>query len=178
MVTTAKATAKAATTSHITTAKRSVRKLPASSPAALPAEGGEEYTVIGGHLMSRGDLFAAACPSRSVLQHVTSRWGVLLLATLLVEGTQRFSVLRRRIGGVSEKMLSQTLKELEGDGFVQRVVHASVPPQVDYRLTASGRAVAALVHELVDWIEASLPAIQQARDERATEAAAGTRRAA
>ncbi|MDT7838782.1 winged helix-turn-helix transcriptional regulator [Aquabacterium sp. OR-4] len=113
--------------------------------------------------MARGDLFAAACPSRAVLQHVTSRWGVLVLATLLVEGEQRFSVLRRRIGGVSEKMLSQTLKELEGDGFVLRLVQPSVPPQVAYRLSPQGRRVAALVRELVDWIEASMPAIEQAR---------------
>ncbi|MBP6901544.1 MAG: helix-turn-helix transcriptional regulator [Burkholderiaceae bacterium] len=126
---------------------------------------GDELTVIGGYQLARGDLMAAACPSRAVLQHVTSRWGVLVLATLLVEGTQRFSALRRRIGGVSEKMLSQTLKELEGDGFVQRVVHASVPPQVDYRLTPLGRQVAGLVRELADWIEASLPAILQARQQ-------------
>jgi DNA-binding HxlR family transcriptional regulator len=107
----------------------------------------------------RGNLFAAACPSREVLQHVTSRWGVLVLVALRSGGTQRFSELRRRIGGVSERMLAQTLQWLESDGFVQRTEHPVQPPHVDYRLTPLGRQVGRHVHELFDWIEAMLPAI-------------------
>jgi DNA-binding HxlR family transcriptional regulator len=84
--------------------------------------------------MRRGQLFAADCPSRGVLDHVTSRWGVLALVALR-DGTLRFSELRRRIGGVSEKMLAQTLQALEEDGFVLRTAHPEVPPRVDYRLT-------------------------------------------
>lgn len=114
----------------------------------------------------RGNLFAAECPSREVLQHVTSRWGVLVLVALLSSDTQRFSELRRRIGGVSEKMLAQTLQWLEADGFVLRTAHPVVPPHVDYRLTPLGREVGRHVRELADWIEGSMPAIEQARQAR------------
>lgn len=114
----------------------------------------------------RGNLFAPECPSREVLQHVTSRWGVLVLVALLAGGVQRFSELRRRIGGVSEKMLAQTLQWLEADGFVQRTAHPVVPPHVDYQLTPLGHEVARHVRELADWIEGMMPAIQRARSER------------
>lgn len=113
--------------------------------------------------MLRGNLMAAECPSRSVLQHVTSRWGVLVLIALRSGGTQRFSELRRRIGGVSEKMLAQTLQWLESDGFVERQARPVVPPHVDYRLTPLGQEVSTHVQELADWIEGKLPAILKAR---------------
>ncbi len=70
--------------------------------------------------MRNGNLFAEQCPSREVLKHVTSRWGVLILIALR-DGTHRFSDLRRKMGGVSEKMLSQSLQWLEQDGFINRV---------------------------------------------------------
>ncbi len=114
----------------------------------------------------RGNLMAPECPSRSVLQHVTSRWGVLVLIALLAGGTQRFSELRRRIGGVSEKMLAQTLQWLEADGSVERHAHQVLPPHVDYRLTPLGHEVGRHVRELADWIEGKLPAILQAREGR------------
>lgn len=117
-------------------------------------------------LMRRGQVFAADCPSRGVLNHVTSRWGTLVLVALL-DGTLRFSELRRRIGGVSEKMLAQTLQALESDGFVQRMKYPVVPPHVDYRLTPMGQQVAVHVQTLVDWVETRLPDILQARDQRA-----------
>lgn len=110
----------------------------------------------------RGDLFAEACPSREVLRHVTSRWGVLVLVALR-RGTHRFSDLRRVIGGVSEKMLAQTLQALEADAIVLRVAHPVVPPHVDYSLTPLGREVAERVQDLADWIEGSMPVIEQAR---------------
>ena len=87
--------------------------------------------------MRRGDLFATQCPSRDVLKHVTSRWGVLVLVALM-EGTHRFSELRRKVGGVSEKMLAQTLQYLEKDGFINRVSLPVVPPHVEYSLTPLG----------------------------------------
>ena len=110
----------------------------------------------------RGDLFAEACPSREILKHVTSRWGVLLLVALLA-GTHRFSDLRRKIGGVSEKMLAQTLQWLEADGFVLRVQYPVVPPHVEYSLTPLGQEVALRVRDLADWIEVKLPEILDAR---------------
>ena len=118
--------------------------------------------IMHGHL--RGNLFAAACPSREVLKHVTSRWGVLLLVALMA-GTHRFSDLRRKIGGVSEKMLAQTLQWLEADGFVLRVSYPVVPPHVEYSLTPLGNEVALRVRDLADWVEVKLPEILQARTE-------------
>lgn len=118
----------------------------------------------------RGDLFAEACPSREVLRHVTSRWGVLVLVALR-RGTHRFSDLRRVIGGVSEKMLAQTLQALEADAIVLRVAHPVVPPHVDYSLTPLGREVAERVQDLADWIEGSMPVIEQARRKSGTQPA-------
>ena len=111
-----------------------------------------------GTRMRRGDLFAPECPSREVLKHVTSRWGVLVLFALM-EGTHRFSDLRRKVGGVSEKMLAQTLQYLEKDGFIKRVSHPVVPPHVEYSLTPLGTEISKHVGSLADWIESNLPTI-------------------
>ena len=116
-------------------------------------------------LMRKGELFSAACPSREVLQHVTSRWGVLLLVALM-GGTHRFSDLRRKVGGVSEKMLAQTLRWLEADGFVHREARRTVPPHVEYSLTPMGREVGQRVEALADWIECAMPEIMAGRQER------------
>ncbi|HWU02882.1 MAG TPA: helix-turn-helix domain-containing protein [Novosphingobium sp.] len=107
-----------------------------------------------------GELRDVNCPSRGVLKHVSSLWGVLCLICLQ-EGTMRFSQLRRRAAGVSEKMLSQTLRQLEEDGFVHRQDFATVPPHVEYSLTAMGHEVSAHVAALTDWIEGNLPAIME-----------------
>jgi len=115
--------------------------------------------------LKRGNLLAADCPSRDVLKHVTSRWGVLVLMAL--EGrTRRFSELRRMIGGVSERMLAQTLQWLEGDGLVDRVAYPVVPPHVEYSLSPLGVEAAARVRALADWIETSLPQIAETWAER------------
>ncbi|AYH47005.1 MULTISPECIES: helix-turn-helix domain-containing protein [Dickeya] len=106
----------------------------------------------------RGDLLAAACPSREVLQHITSRWGILILI-VLESKTLRFSELRRLINGVSERMLAQTLQCLEGDGLINRVAYDVVPPHVEYSLTPLGKEAAEKVRVLVDWIEDSMPRI-------------------
>lgn len=108
--------------------------------------------------IERGDLMAEACPSREVLKHVTSRWGVLVLIALL-PGTLRFSDLRRRVSGVSERMLAQTLQWLEGDGLVARKAYNVVPPRVEYTLTPLGEEAAEKVRELADWIETSFPLV-------------------
>jgi DNA-binding HxlR family transcriptional regulator len=88
------------------------------------------------------------------LSHVSGRWGSLVLAGLASAGTLRFSQLRARIQGVSEKMLSQTLRELERDGLVTRRSYPVVPPRVEYALTPLGTGVAAHVAATVDWIDA------------------------
>jgi len=96
----------------------------------------------------------AGCPSRVVLDHVTSKWGVLVLVTLS-EQTLRWGELRRRAQGISEKMLAQTLRTLERDGLVHRDAQPVIPPRVDYSLTARGRDLAALLLPLVEWTVAN-----------------------
>lgn len=125
------------------------------------------------HTLSRqlreGNLFAEQCPSREVLKHVTSRWGVLILVALR-DGTHRFSDLRRKMGGVSEKMLAQSLQALEQDGFLNRVSYPVVPPHVEYSLTPLGEQVSDKVAALADWIELNLPQVLAQR-ERLSDAA-------
>lgn len=106
----------------------------------------------------RGNLLAAECPSRDVLRRLTGRWGMLVLWALSA-GPQRFGGLRKRIGGVSERMLAQTLQGLETDGMVLRRDFGTVPPHVEYELTPLGQQAAARVGALLDWIEDSLPSI-------------------
>ena len=112
--------------------------------------------------MQRGDLFSVKCPSREVLKHVTSRWGVLVLVALR-GGTHRFSELRRKVAGVSERMLAQTLQWLEGDGLVRRQSYPVMPPHVDYTLTALGQEAAERVELLADWIEGNMEQLIQAQ---------------
>jgi DNA-binding HxlR family transcriptional regulator len=117
---------------------------------------------IAQQFMERFDLQAnvlvAECPSRQILGHLTSRWGVLVMITLMT-GTHRFAALRRRIGGVSERMLAQTLQQLDADGFVLRRAYDVVPPHVEYSLTPLGQEAGAHLTALVGWIETALPRI-------------------
>lgn len=108
------------------------------------------------------DVIRMDCPSRPILEHVTSRWGTLVLMVLL-ERSYRFSELRRRVGGVSEKMLAQTLQTLERDGFVLRDAKPVIPPRVDYSLTPLGEEVATQVRTLAFWVESNVPAVMEAR---------------
>lgn len=109
------------------------------------------------------DAFTADCPARTVLNHVSSRWGVLILAALQ-EGPMRFYVLRDRIGGISEKMLSQNLRVFVRDGLISREVEPTVPPQVTYALTPLGRELATTLGGLVDWITHRIGDIVAARE--------------
>ncbi|MET0198636.1 MAG: helix-turn-helix domain-containing protein [Rhodococcus fascians] len=110
------------------------------------------------------DVFARGCHSREALQNVTSRWGILALAALS-EGDYRFNALRRRVDGVSERMLSQTLQTLERDGFVLRTVLESIPPKVEYSLTPLGRSVADRLVGLIELVESNLPVVLDARSQ-------------
>jgi DNA-binding HxlR family transcriptional regulator len=104
------------------------------------------------------------CPHRLVIEHVTSRWGVLVLLALR-ERSYRFSELRREIGRVSEKMLAQTLQTLERDGLVHRDAKPVIPPRVDYSLTELGGEAADHVYGLSLWTERRMAAVQRARQE-------------
>ena len=108
------------------------------------------------------DVFSRNCPSRAAMEDVAGKWSVLALLAL-AEGDYRFNALRRRVDGVSEKMLSQTLQVLERDGMVSRQVHSHIPPRVEYSLTALGARVATALRGLADILEAAVPEIAAAR---------------
>ncbi|MEU6830752.1 helix-turn-helix domain-containing protein [Nocardia beijingensis] len=108
------------------------------------------------------DVFARNCTSRPVLQNVASRWGTLALVALR-EGPYRFSALRRRVDGVSERMLSQTLQALERDGMVHREVQETIPPRVEYTLTDLGAEVADRLEALIRVLETNMPRVREAQ---------------
>jgi DNA-binding HxlR family transcriptional regulator len=113
-----------------------------------------------------GIVFTAECPGRAVFNHIASRWGLLLLVTL-GEGPLRFHLLRDRIEGISEKMLSQTLRSLVRDGLVRRIAEPTIPPRVTYELTPIGGELAAPLREVVERLGRFVPdilAAQQAYD--------------
>lgn len=116
-----------------------------------------------------GDSYAPDCPGRGILDHVMSKWGTLVMLALH-DGTYRYSELRRRIGGVSEKMLAQTLRLLEEDGFVVRRDFGEVPPRVEYELTPMGRDLARHVATLGKWIATHTPEVLAAREKYRREA--------
>ncbi len=111
----------------------------------------------------QGNLYAADCPTRIVLDHVMSRWGSLVIV-LLMEKTYRFSELAYLIGGVSEKMLAQTLRILEEDGFVLRKVYPTKPPKVEYSLTSFGRELAGHVYALAGFVQGNVGKVMTHRD--------------
>ena len=96
-------------------------------------------------------VLPSACPSRIVLNHVTSTWGVLVLVALS-QSDLRWGELRRTVQGISEKMLAQTLRTLERDGFVLRTAQPTIPPRVDYSLTDRGRELTTHLLPLMAWI--------------------------
>jgi DNA-binding HxlR family transcriptional regulator len=108
------------------------------------------------------DVFDRACTSREALEHVTGKWSLLALSAL-AECPHRFGELRRRVQGVSEKMLAQSLQTLERDGWVHREVHSAIPPHVEYRLTAAGAELVPHLLGLISFVEARLPEVHAAR---------------
>lgn len=103
-------------------------------------------------LDERGDVFAAQCPTRSLLDRLADKWTVLVLSTL-DEGPVRFNALKRRVEGVSQKMLSQTLRQLERDGLVSRAVEATVPVSVTYSVTPLGQTLVLAIQPVIEWAE-------------------------
>jgi DNA-binding HxlR family transcriptional regulator len=101
---------------------------------------------------NRANPFNASCPSQDILALIGGKWSMLLLC-ILTDGPVRSGELGRRAGGISQKMLTQTLRELERHGIVQRRDHGEVPPRVDYALTPLGRSLSSLVRQIETWVE-------------------------
>ena len=110
------------------------------------------------------DVLNPRCPTRQVLDRVSGKWTMLVVTALTAEPVLRFSELRRRVDGVTQKMLTQTLRELERDGMVERTAYPTVPVTVEYKLTPLGHDLADTVHVVRQWAYTNIEAIQDARD--------------
>ncbi len=109
------------------------------------------------------DAYLATCPARQLLDRISDKW-VSLLLTALADGPQRYSSLSRTIAGVSQKMLTQTLRTLERDGLVSRSVTPTVPVRVDYALTPLGVSLLPVMQAIKDWAESHIEQVTVARD--------------
>jgi DNA-binding HxlR family transcriptional regulator len=112
----------------------------------------------------RFDVLAAACPTRQVVNRIGDKWTLLVLYAL-EGGTLRFQELRRMVDGISQKMLTHTVRLLERDGLVHREIHASVPPKVEYSLTPLGRGLATQIVGIREWAYQNMDRIERARDD-------------
>jgi DNA-binding HxlR family transcriptional regulator len=113
-------------------------------------------------VVRKGDVLDPSCPSRQVLERVGEKWTALVIQ-VLADGTHRYSDLQRRVGGVSQKMLTQTLRGLERDGLIARRVYPVVPPRVEYSLTPLGRTLIEPLDAICRWAERHLPEMLTAR---------------
>src|SRR6266404_4289118 len=111
---------------------------------------------------SRASVLKPQCPSRLVLDRIADKWTALIIH-VLATGTRRYAALQREIGGVSQKMLTQTLRSLERDGLVARKVHPVVPPKVEYALTSLGRTLIEPLNAICRWSEKHLPQLEANR---------------
>ncbi len=111
---------------------------------------------------STPDAYNAACPSRQVLSRVGDKWTALVMG-VLERGTVRFGVLRREVTGISQKMLTQTLRNLERDGLIDRRIFAEVPVRVEYSLTELGKSLVPVLTSLIKWSESHLAKIEAAQ---------------
>lgn len=131
------------------------------------SSGHREETVEGAE-DARGDLFAKDCPTRVVLDRISDKWTVLLLLTLKAR-PMRFNALKRQVDGVSQKMLSQTLRQMERDGLVTRTVEVRAPVSVVYGVTPLGETLVEALQPMIDWAETRMPLVvasQAAFDQR------------
>jgi DNA-binding HxlR family transcriptional regulator len=108
------------------------------------------------------DVYKSICPSRQILKRIGDKWTVLIVG-ILERGTFRFGTLRREIEGISQKMLTQTLRDLERDGLVKREIFAEVPVRVEYSLTELGKSILPVLKPLIKWSEYHLIEIEEAQ---------------
>jgi DNA-binding HxlR family transcriptional regulator len=112
-----------------------------------------------------GNVYTGDCPTRQILDRIADKWTALVIGLLENGQTLRFSELQKRIGGISQKMLTQTLRNLERDGLVTRKVYAEVPPRVEYSLTPLGETLVTPLTAIRKWAEHHIDAVAQAQEE-------------
>ena len=113
--------------------------------------------------MAKWDVYNKNCPTRLVLDRIADKWTVLVIGSLM-HGTKRFGELRREIGGISQKMLTQTLRGLERDGLVNRKIYPSVPPKVEYSLTSLGSTLVKVLEDIRIWSEQNIEQVLQSQE--------------
>lgn len=123
--------------------------------------------------MTTRNVYASDCPTRQVLDRIGDKWTALIIG-LLEQKTMRFSELSQNIGGISQKMLTQTLRSLERDGLVKRTVYAEVPPRVEYNLTPLGETLTIPLAAIRQWAETHIEAVTEAQAEYDNTASAKT----
>jgi DNA-binding HxlR family transcriptional regulator len=106
---------------------------------------------------------SAACPSRLILERIADKWTTLIIGILAQSDRPRFNELRRMIGGISQKMLTQTLRDLERDGLVTRTIYPEIPPRVEYELTPLGRTLCGPLASLTQWAHDHMDEVKQAQ---------------
>ena len=127
--------------------------------ASIPPVSLKKKTTI----HSQPSVYDRSCPAHVVIDHLADKWAVLIIGRL-ANGTLRFAELRRAVDGISQKMLTVTLRDLERDGLVNRKLYASVPPKVEYTLTPLGASLSDKAEDLCRWAEANMEQILRARD--------------
>lgn len=113
---------------------------------------------------------AANCPVRDVMDHISGKWCILMMLEL-IDGPQRFGELRRRVPDISQRMLTQTLRDLQRDGYVSRTVYPTQPPSVEYQLTELGHSFMKPLVALVDWAAKNHDRIRRSREDFDNQAA-------
>lgn len=116
-------------------------------------------------LPSDAEVYQGECPTRQILARIADKWATLIIGILAQNPSLRFSELKRTIGGISQKMLTQTLRDLERDGLVKRTIYAQIPPRVEYELTALGKTLCGPIGALTQWAHDHIEEVKQAQVE-------------
>jgi DNA-binding HxlR family transcriptional regulator len=106
---------------------------------------------------------SAACPSRLILDRIADKWTTLIIGILAQSERRRFNELRRLIGGISQKMLTQTLRDLERDGLVTRTIYPEIPPRVEYELTSLGKTLCGPLGSITQWAHDHMNEVKEAQ---------------
>ncbi|HEY9180372.1 MAG TPA: helix-turn-helix domain-containing protein [Candidatus Baltobacteraceae bacterium] len=117
------------------------------------------------HLPSDAEVYQGECPTRAILDRIADKWATLIIGILAQSESRRFNELKRLIGGISQKMLTQTLRDLERDGLVQRTLYPEIPPRVEYRLTTLGKTLCGPISALTQWAHDHIDEVKHAQAE-------------
>ena len=115
-------------------------------------------------ILSDAEVYQGNCPTREILNRIADKWTTLLIGLLAQSESRRFNELRRAIGGISQKMLTQTWRDMERDGLVRRTMYAEIPPRVEYALTPLGKTLCEPLDALRKWAQDHLQQVREAQE--------------